>query len=170
MTEKVIQSMHSITEATIRSSFVNASKRERATLTLPPLDTVAWDRLDYLGWRDAKIPSFGYAVVEVDDGWTGVLLRQSDGHSRSRAQCSWCEDVQLPNDVVLFSAKRSGAAGRNGNTVGTLVCANFECSINVRRRPALAYIGFDIEAAREHRIAVLGEHVRAFARDIRDSN
>lgn len=163
--------MNSVSEATIRSSFVNASKRERAALTLPPLDALTWDRLDFLGWRDAKIPSLGYAVVEVDEEeWVGILLRQSEGRSRTRAQCSWCEDVQLPNDVVLFSAKRSGTAGRNGDTVGTLVCKKFECSTNVRRRPAMAYIGFDVEAARAHRIQVLRERVRAFARDIRDGS
>jgi hypothetical protein len=95
-------------------------------------------------------------------------VRQSEGSTRSRAQCSWCEDVQLPNDVALFSAKRSGQAGRNGNTVGTLVCAAFECSTNVRKRPAMAYLGFDIDAARTRRIEALQAHVQAFALDIRD--
>jgi FBP C-terminal treble-clef zinc-finger len=162
--------MQPVSESTIRASLVNASQRERGSLTLPALETVAWDRLTYLGWRDAKIPSLGYVIVELEEGPTGILLRAAEGRARSRAQCSWCEDVQLPNDVALFSAKRSGAAGRNGNTVGTLICAEFECSANVRRRPAMAYIGFDIEAAREHRIAALGDHARAFARDIRDGS
>jgi hypothetical protein len=71
--------------------------------------------------------------------------------------------VQLPNDVVLLSTRRAGAAGRNGNTLGALVCENFECSANVRRRPALAYVGFDLEAERERRIASLQERVTAFA-------
>jgi hypothetical protein len=43
------------------------------------------------------------------------------------------------------------------------VCENFECSTNVRRRPALAYVGFDLEAERERRIAALQERVTAFA-------
>jgi FBP C-terminal treble-clef zinc-finger len=161
--------MNPVTESTIRASFVNASQRERSSLTIPgDLDALAWDRLDYLGWRDARIPSLGYVVVELNEAPVGILLRQAEGSTRNRAQCSWCEDVQLPNDVVLFSARRSGQAGRNGDTVGTLVCSNFECSANVRKRPPVAYLGFDVEAARAHRIAVLGEHVRAFARDIRD--
>jgi hypothetical protein len=118
--------MQPILETEIRASFVNASQRERSTLTLPPaLGEMTWDRLDYLGWRDAKIPSLGYVIAQLDDGPVGILLRQAEGRARNRAQCSWCEDVQLPNDVALFSAKRAGAAGRNGNTVGTLVCANF---------------------------------------------
>jgi hypothetical protein len=160
-----------ISETTIRASFVNASVRERNGLTIPPgLDSLNFGRLDYLGWRDAKSSKLGYVVVELDGGPVGVILQQAEGRARNRAQCSWCEDVLLPNDVVLFSAKRSGAAGRNGNTVGTLVCAEFECNANVRKQPAMAYIGFDVEAARERRIESLGERVRAFARDIRDGS
>jgi hypothetical protein len=163
--------MQPISETAIRASFVNASQRERSNLTLPvSLPDLAWDRLDYLGWRDAKIPSLGYVIADLEDGPVGVMLRQAEGRARNRAQCSWCEDVQLPNDVALFSARRAGAAGRNGNTVGTLVCSEFECSVNVRRRPALAYVGFDVEAARLQRIEALRRHVDAFVRDIRDGS
>lgn len=161
--------MQSISERDLRASFINVSQRERNGLTLPSgFPSLGWDRLDYLGWRDAKIPSLGYVVAHLDDVPVGIMLRQAEGKARSRAQCSWCEDVQLPNDVALFSARRAGAAGRNGNTVGTLVCANFECSANVRKRPPAAYIGFDVEAARLHRIDALREHVTAFVSDIRD--
>ena len=169
-----------LTEKAIRASLVNASLRERTNLSLPPdFASLPWENLDYLGWRDARFPLLGYVIVELDQGQpdqgqpdpapVGILLRQAEGRVRSRPQCSWCEDVQLPNEVVLFSAKRAGQAGRNGNTVATLVCSHFECSANVRRRPPVAYIGFDVEAARQHRIRVLGEHVRNFVRDVRDS-
>jgi len=158
-------------EKDIRASLINASLRERNNLSLPPdIGAFAWEKLDYLGWRDAKFPGIGYVIVELDDMPVGILLRQAEGRLRTRPQCSWCEDVQLPNDVVLFSAKRAGQAGRNGNTVGTLVCANFECSANVRKRPPVAYIGFDVEAARQRRIDALGEHVRGFVRDVRDGD
>jgi hypothetical protein len=163
--------MHPISESAIRGSFLNASVRERSSLTpSPSTDPERWGRLDYLGWRDAKIPSLGYVVTWLDDEPVGILLRQAEGRARSRPQCSWCEDVTLPNDVVLFSAKRSGAAGRKGDTVGILVCADFECSANVRKRPPVAYLGFDVDAAREQRILALQRHVEAFARDIRDGN
>ena len=155
--------MHALDEAQIRASFVNVSQRERAAVTLPALAAVEWDRLDYLGWRDAKQPLLGYAVIPVDDRLVGIALRQAEARPRARAQCSWCEDVTLPNDVVFFGAKRAGAAGRRGDTVGTLVCANFECSRNVRKPPPPAYLGFDIEAARQARVVSLGERVRAFA-------
>ena len=157
-----------LTEAGIRASFVNASLRERKAVTIPDLAEVPWDDLDYLGWRDPKFPQLGYAVTDLDGVPVGVLLRQSDGRTRSRPQCSWCEDVLLPNDVVFFVAKRSGDAGRKGDTVGTLVCSQFECSANVRKRPPVAYIGFDVEAARLRRIETLNIRVRGFLANIRD--
>lgn len=159
-----------LTEQNIRASFINASLRERNNLTLPAdLGDLAWDRLDYLGWRDRKIPSLGYVIAMFDNAPVGILVRQADGKPRSRPQCSWCEDVLLPNDVVLYSVKRAGQAGRNGNTIGTLVCAGFECSANVRKKPPIAYIGFDVEAARLQRIEALREHVQNFVRDVRDA-
>jgi hypothetical protein len=160
-----------LTQKTIQNSFINASLRERNSINLPSdLDTLSWDRLDYLGWRDPKLPSVGYVVAELPDGPAGIILRQTDGRIRSRAQCSWCEDVQLPNDVVFFSVKRAGQAGRNGNTVGTLVCSRFECSANVRKQPAVAYIGFDVEAARLHRIGALRANVQNFVGSVRDGS
>jgi hypothetical protein len=155
-------------EKAIRDSFVNASRKEISDLTLPAgFAELAWDRLDYLGWRDPKRPRRAYAVVPVDEVPVGILLNQAEAKPHARTQCSWCQDVQLPNEVVFFSARRAGAAGRNGNTVGTLVCSEFECSRNVRKRPAMAYIGYDVEAARLDRIASLQQRAAAFAADIR---
>ena len=170
--DRLLRQRHSMlpfTEQDLRSSLINASLRERKALTLPPdFATLQWEKLDYLGWRDPKMPAVGYVVVHLEEGPIGILLRQSDGQIRSRAQCSWCEDVRLPNDVVLFSAKRAGPSGRNGNTIATLACANFECSTNVRKLPPVAYLGYDIEAARVRRIEALQLHVQQFVRHIRD--
>ena len=155
--------MQSIDETTIRASFVNASKSELKDMSLPDLGEVNWERLDYLGWRDRKIASRAYIAVPTDDGLVCVMLKQAEASTRSRAQCSWCQDVTLPNDVALFTARRAGAAGRNGNVIGTLICANFECSSNVRKLPPMAYIGFDAEAARTERIVTLQIRAADFA-------
>jgi hypothetical protein len=161
--------MHALTEKGLRASFVNASLRERNAIPLPAdLDAIEWEALDFLGWRDPKLAHVGYVVIPVDGEPVGILLRESERKARTRPQCAWCADVTLPNDVVFFSAKRSGAAGRNGNTVGTLVCSAFECSANVRRLPPPAYLGFDVEAARQRRIEALRTNVESFARDLRD--
>jgi hypothetical protein len=71
--------------------------------------------------------------------------------------------VRLPNDVVLYAAKRVGAAGRKGDTVGVLVCEEFQCSVNVRRTPPVASLGFDVEAARQERIRALRDRSAGFA-------
>lgn len=163
--------MLQLTDQDIRASLVNASLRERKALTLPPnFAALAWDDLDYLGWRDPKVPGIGYVIARLEEGPVGILLTQAKGRMQTRPQCSWCTDVHLPNEVVFYSAKRAGQAGRNGNTIATLACANFECSANVRKLPPLAYIGFDVEAARLRRIEALGEHVRNFVRDVRDGS
>jgi len=158
--------MLSLDEKTIRAAFVNATRKELTELTFPDLTEINWDKLDYLGWRDRRLAKRAYIVVPANGGLIGVVLKQAEANPRSRAQCSWCQDIHLPNDVVLFSAKRSGDGGRVGNSVGTLICANFECSANVRKAAPMAYIGFDVEAARLERIAVLKERAATFASEV----
>lgn len=153
-----------VSENDIRASFVNATRKELGDLALPPGYTgLAWERLDYLGWRDPKFAKRAWIVVPVGGALVGVVLRQADADPRRRAQCSWCEDVTLPNDVVLYAARRAGSAGRKGDSLGTLVCMNFECSSNVRKLPPVAYLGFDVEAARLERMEVLRTRAAAFA-------
>jgi hypothetical protein len=155
--------MTPLTERDIRTAFVNASRKEVADLTLPAgFADIDFDRLDFLGWADPRLPRRAYVVIRIDDRPVGAMLRQAEQRTLARAQCSWCDDVTLTNDVQFFSARKAGAAGRKGDTIGTLVCANFGCSKNVRRLPPLAYEGFDREAVRDERIRRLGEHVRAF--------
>ncbi len=158
-----------LTEKIIRDSFVNASRKEVSDLTLPAgFAALAWDTFDYLGWRDPKLPRRAYLFIPSVDGGSdagvvGVLLRQGDATPRQRAQCSWCQDVTLPNPVAFYSAKRAGDAGRKGDTVGTLICEDFQCSTNVRKLPPMAYLGFDAEAARLDRIVALQLHAAGFA-------
>ena len=82
---------------------------------------------------------------------------------RTRVLCALCEDVSLPNDVLLFAARRVGSAGRRGDTIGTLICSHFECSRNVHRLPSSAMAGQDRELVRRMRIDNLRMRVRRFA-------
>lgn len=68
--------------------------------------------------------------------------------------------------VVPLEVRKAGAAGRAGDSIGTLVCSEFECSVNVRQRPPVAYIGFDVDAARAERIATLWERTIGFVREV----
>jgi len=152
-----------LNDPAIRASFVNATRKELSDLSLPAgFAELNWERLDYLGWRDPKYAKRAYIVVPTDDGVVGAVLKQADADPRKRAQCSWCQDITLPNDVVFYGARRAGHGGRNGNTLGTLVCENFQCSTNVRKLPPVAYLGFDQEAARDARILELRVRAAAF--------
>ena len=160
--------MLSLDETNLRASFVNASRKELTDMSLPEdFPDLDWERLDYLGWRDRRMARRAYLVIPTSGadgaGVVGVVLRQAEAAPSSRAQCSWCQDVRLPNDVVFYSAKRAGDAGRKGDTVGTLICAEFQCSLNVRKALPMAYLGFDVDAAREERIATLRTRAAGFA-------
>ena len=160
-----------LTEKQLRSALVNASRREAADATVPDLTTLDWDRLDYLGWRDRRAPLSAYVVLELDGAPTGVLLRASDAsRARRRAVCAWCEDVVVTDDVTLYVARRGGASGRRGNTIGTLICTDFTCSRNVRRPPTRTEAGSDAEAMREliveRRVAGLRERSARFVAEI----
>ena len=165
--------MTPLTEKQIRASFVNASRREAAQATLPDLDALPWDRLDYVGWRDRKAPLAAYVVLEIDDEPTGVLLRSADpsaGRARRKSVCAWCEDVIVTDDVTLYVARRAGAAGRRGNTIGTLICTDFLCSQNVRRPLTRAEAGSNLESVREQilerRVAGLRERSERFVNEV----
>lgn len=160
--------MHTLTESFIRSSFINASRKEVKDATLPDhlgaLAEADWGGLDFLGWRDPKFARRAYVVLpRLDGDPVGIMLKQAEASPRSRAMCNWCQDVRLPNDVVFWSAKRVGDAGRRGATVGTLICRDFECSHNVRNDPPSAYQGYDVAAARAKRIDDLRLKVAGFA-------
>jgi hypothetical protein len=164
--------MNPLTEKQLRACFVNASRREATQATLPDLATLRWDRLDYLGWRDRKAPLSAYAVVEVDDEPVGILLRSGDATKgkRRKAVCAWCEDVVATDDVSLYVARRGGAVGRRGDTIGTLICTEFQCSQNVRRTPTRSEAGSDLESVREQiverRVAGLRERSARFVAEV----
>ncbi|MEN0129915.1 MAG: FBP domain-containing protein [Brevundimonas sp.] len=155
-----------LTEKLIRASFVNCSRREAADVTLPDLD-VRWDRLDYLGWIDRKAPLRAYVVLEVDDELVGIALRSPEvATKRKRAVCAWCEDVINTEDVSMYVARRAGAAGRRGDTIGTLICTHFTCSANVRRKPTIIEAGQDPAGVIARRTEGLRERSLKFAREV----
>jgi hypothetical protein len=163
--------MNPLTEKQIRASFLNASKREASQATLPDLGTLDWERLDYLGWHDRKAPLSAYVVLELDGTPTGVLLRSAEAKSskRTKGVCAWCEDVVVTDDVSLYVARRGGASGRNGNTIGTLICTEFGCSRNVRRPPTFTEAGNDPamrELITDRRILGLRERAARFVAEV----
>ena len=126
--------MQPLTESDIRNSLVNASAGDSARMTLPGLHEVLWDQREYLGWRDPRAPQRAYIVQWRDGEPVGMMLRAADNRmSRGiNAMCSLCQTPQPAGQVSLFSAPRAGEAGRDGNTVGTYICADLGCAVRVR--------------------------------------
>ena len=161
--------MRPITEDELRSSFVNATDRELEELELPlEYLLVEWDRVDALAWRDRRASRRGYLVTLIDDEPIGVVLRAADPpSSRFRAgMCNLCHTQQPMNQVTMFSARRAGEAGRNGDTVGTYLCSDLSCQENVRLHAPLAPAEVRTGAHAWARIDGLARRTRAFVEGI----
>jgi hypothetical protein len=157
--------VESMTEQQVRRSFVNCSRGEATGLTLPKgFDALDWDGLEVLGWRDPRAPLRGYLVVPVDGKPVGVALRAADTRmsSRTPAMCLLCQTAQSGDAVSLFTARRAGEAGRNGNTVGTYICADLGCSERARTEIPPWLRDRDPAEVGEERVAELRQRVRAF--------
>jgi hypothetical protein len=130
--------MRAVTEKEIRGSFVNCSKGEATRLALPrDLGTRPWEDLDFLGWRDHTAHERAYLVIERDEGLVGVAFRlPSVRTGLRRSMCSVCLTTHPGQGVTLMAAPRAGKAGREGNTVGLHMCADFACSLYVRGKKA----------------------------------
>ncbi|GED98494.1 FBP domain-containing protein [Gordonia crocea] len=154
--------MQPLTEQTIRSAFRGATRSEVNRVSYPDLDEVDFDRLEYLGWRDRKIPRRAYLVVDHDTGPVALLLTRAEAKPRGRTMCTWCNDVNLTDDAVLYTVRRAGPAGRRGATLGVLICENFGCSRNARQLPPAYHRGTDLDAVRAERLADLRRRIHAF--------
>lgn len=162
--------MQSATPQQIRSSIINASRSEAAKLTLPKdFDSLDWESLDFLGWRDAKMPLRGYLVVPGPKGLTGIMLRAPEGGARKNRSvlCELCRDVFSKEDVLLWVARRAGQPGRDGNTVGTLICADFLCCANVRKEPPASEINPDPAVVVKRQILGLQDRTDQFLSRVR---
>ena len=126
-----MRSVRPIPEAQLRRAFVNCSRGEATAMTLPrTFADIPWDDLVVLGWRDPKAPLRGYLVVERDGRPVGLAVRAADSRmsARTAATCLLCQTTRSGSDVSLFTARRAGEAGRQGNTVGTYMCADLGCA------------------------------------------
>ncbi len=158
--------MQPLAPKSLRDSFVNTSKREAAE-AIPPfrLETVEWEKLEVFGWIDRSNPLLGFIVIPLDGEPVGIMLRAS-GNKTKKTMCALCEDIVDVSDVKLFVAKRAGAAGRKGDTVGTLIHGHFGCSKQVRRKPNSIEGKRDPEKFIADRIEALVANAEQFARRV----
>ena len=155
--------MDSYTRPQILGAFRGATRSEVRKVTFAAdFDDVDFSRLEYYGWVDPKIPRRAYLVVDRPDGPVALLLNRAAVTPRGRTMCTWCNDVNLADEAVLYTVRRGGAAGRKGDTIGTLICASFRCSRNVRQLPPAYHRDTDLERIRLHQIDELRRKVHAF--------
>lgn len=104
------------------------------------------------------MPLRGYLVVPDAKGLTGIMLRAPEGGARKNRSvlCELCRDVFSKEDVLLWVAKRAGQAGREGNTGGPLICADFLCYGNLRKEPPANEINPDPAAVVLQQIQAAG--------------
>ncbi|MGW0706280.1 FBP domain-containing protein [Streptomyces sp. NPDC002643] len=158
--------MKALTEPEIRDSFMNCSKGEAKRISLPrDLDQRPWDDLDFLGWRDAGAPDRSYLVTEHAGRLVGVTLRFPSAQRGflHRSMCSLCLTTHRGNGVSLMTARKAGAAGREGNSVGVYMCADLACSLYVRGKKALdSGSRFEESLTLEEQIARMTGNLSAF--------
>ncbi|WP_150958125.1 FBP domain-containing protein [Microbacterium testaceum] len=132
--------MRALTEEEVRAAFVNAAPEELRVVELPhDFLLTDWDHLDFLAWRDPRTRGRGYVLTETDGEPTAIVLRAAEGQSRARsAMCNLCHTMQPGDQVSLFTARKAGAAGEHGDTVGTYICADMSCHETVRLAAPLA--------------------------------
>lgn len=127
--------MEPITEQQIRSSFINCSKGEAKRLPVPrDLDSVPWEDLDFFGWSDPSYPGRCYVVLPRADGLAGVALRYERSAARRAQMCNICLTTHPNGAVRLMTATKAGESGRRGNSLGTYMCEDLDCSLYARRK------------------------------------
>jgi len=158
--------MRPLTEEDVRASFVNAADDDLRVMSLPSDFVLTdWDHLDFFAWRDPRTRGRGYVIVEVDSEPTGIVLRAAEGSSRARsALCNLCHTMQPADQVSLFTARKSGAAGAHGDSVGTYICADLSCHETVRLAAPLA--PNEVRASVDRKIDGTRQRTEAFVESV----
>ncbi|WP_226531979.1 FBP domain-containing protein [Microbacterium paraoxydans] len=131
--------MRPLTEADVRATFVNADPEELRIMEMPhDFLLVDWDYLDFFAWSDPNASRRGYVLIPLEERVVGIVLRATEPGRGHAGMCDICHTMQPGNQVSLFSARRSGQAGRRGDSVGVYLCADLSCHENVRLAHPLA--------------------------------
>ncbi|MFF0433944.1 FBP domain-containing protein [Streptomyces sp. NPDC004327] len=160
--------MEPLTDKEIRASFVNCTKGDAARLKLP-LDfaELPWPDLDFLGWVDPGAPLRAHLVVPRAEGPVGVTLRvPAVGRTSAMksSMCQICLTSHASSGVTLLAAPLAGTRGREGNTVGTYLCADLACPLYVRglRQPKLRGRRHEESLTVEEQVARMTGNLDAF--------
>lgn len=127
--------MTPMTADEIRRAFVNCSKGEAKRIGMPTLDALPWGDLDFLGWQDPSGSQRAYLVTERSSGVVGLVLRQSATSARTmrrNTMCQLCITPHTGDGVTMSVARKTGTAGKKGDSTGLYVCRDLACSLYIR--------------------------------------
>lgn len=131
--------MRPLTESDVRASFINVTEDERRDIEMPhDFLFVDWDFRDFFAWRDPASGKRGCVVIEQGGMLVGIVLRAAGSGRVRTGMCNICRTAQPGNQVSLFSARKAGAAGERGDSIGTYICDDLSCHENVRLAHPLA--------------------------------
>jgi hypothetical protein len=83
--------------------------------------------------------------------------------------CSLCLTTHPGSGTSLMTARKTGAAGREGNSVGVYICADLACSLYVRGKKALeSGSRFEETLTTEQQIARTVGNLAAFLAKLND--
>ncbi|MEV5974059.1 FBP domain-containing protein [Streptomyces sp. NPDC051921] len=160
--------MEPLTDKQIRASFVNCTKGDAARMKLP-LDfaELPWEDLDFLGWVDPGAPLRAHLVVPRPEGPVGITLRvPAVGRTSAMksSMCQICLTSHASSGVTLLVAPLAGVRGREGNTVGTYLCADLACPLYARGKlqPKLRGRRHEESLTVDEQVARMMGHLDAF--------
>src|SRR4051812_22164150 len=152
--------MEPLTEAQIRSSFVNTSRSDAERVPMPGLHEVLWSEREYLGWHDARAPQRAYLTVWKGDRPVSLVLRAADRSIRRgiSAICSLCHMPQPGGQVVLVGVvpgmearmrtERLDALAAEASRLAPPITTALNTSADRRRLDALVRRTADVAGAR----------------------
>jgi hypothetical protein len=128
------------TKTEIMSSLVNSSRSKAKSMSFPnDFDQVQWTDRDFYGWIDPRAPQRAYLITDHCSELVGVEFRVAavDPIRTRGVMCNLCRSVRRSGEATLFTAQKAGPAGKAGNSVGTYICVDFDCSLYVRNAKPL---------------------------------
>jgi hypothetical protein len=147
---------------------VNCTKGEASRLRLPAeFGELPWAELDFLGWVDPGAPLRAHLVVPREQRLLGITLRVPSARPTSAVRssiCQICLTGHAASGVSLLVAPLTGPRGRQGNSVGTYICADLACPLYVRglRRPKLRSVRYEESLTVDERLARMSDNLDRF--------
>lgn len=158
--------MRTVEQKGVRKAFVNASRSHATAATFPQTwPPTRLDEREVVGWDDPKAPQRAYLLAEHDERLVALELRLTGAARSARAtMCDLCHRSDADGGSRLVVARRAGARGRAGDTVGLYVCADFDCSL--RAREELPAHQKSVSGLPDRRVEELRERLDAFVRRV----